>query len=297
MSIERRRARSCVICRSTESRDVFHKDGYDLVACTGCGLVFVAAPPDREALAEIYSFESGYHRKFSDETADLSEEIAAARKRSQLITDYRPPGLVLDIGCSAGIFLDQARKDGWQVQGIELSPDTSEIARRRFALDVHTGPLEAGTYAPESFDVVTMWDVIEHLENPQDILAIVHRILKPDGILVCETPNIDGVFPRLSYRIANRINYWPHPEPPGHLFQFSKKTIKKLLMNSDFRTMDIYDMKIPIDYSFGSLASNVFSPKRLVYYTLFAPMAALGPRVGSGDAIVVVAAKQTARAA
>ena len=72
------------------------------------------------------------------------------------------------------------------------------------------------------FDVVTLWDTIEHIEDPLKAMLIVNRILKEGGIVAVYTPNIDGLFSKLSYKIGNLIKYWPHPEPPAHLFQFPK---------------------------------------------------------------------------
>lgn len=256
-------------------------------------LIYIADPPSQSELKKLYSFETGYHKKFADEAADLQFDLSLAKKHFDLISRYRKPGCILDIGCSVGLFLNFAQENGWKAFGIELSPDTSEIARDKYGLNVRTGQLEENTFEPEYFDVVTMWDVIEHLENPVSVLSIVRHILKPRGILLCETPNIDGLFPRLSYKIANTLNYWPHPEPPGHLFQFSKQTFERLLALSGFEIIAIHDHHIPFNYSFGNLASNLASPKRLLYSTIFAPMVFFGPHIGCGDSIIVIARKGT----
>jgi len=283
--------RPCIICGPTSRCRLFEKNGYKLVKCSSCGLVYVADPPSQIELEKLYSFETGYHKKFADEQAAVQFDLSSAKKHFDLIPRSRKPGRILDIGCSAGLFLNHARENGWEAFGIELSPDTSEIARKKYGLNVHTGRLEKNTFEPESFDVVTMWDVIEHLEDPTSVLSMVRDILKPGAILLFETPNIDGLFPRISYKIANAVNYWPHPEPPGHLFQFSKQTVEQLLVLSGFEIVAVHDHHIPYGYSFGSLAANFTSPKRLLYSATFAPLAFIGPLVGSGDSIIVVARK------
>jgi hypothetical protein len=138
-----------------------------------------------------------------------------------------------------------------------------------------------------SSDVVTLWDVVEHLPDPISVLTVAQHVLKDDGILLIETPNIDGLFPRLSYRVATMLDYWPHPEPPYHLFQFSKKTARLLLEHIGLRTVDIVDRHCPLFYSFGSLSSLLHSPKRLAYAIAFAPFAALG----QGDVVFLAAVK------
>ena len=93
------------------------------------------------------------------------------------------------------------------------------------------------------------------------------------------------------YKVAKIIRYWPHPEPPYHLYQFSKKTIQKLLQLTGFEVVEIIDEQIPITYSFGNIKCLMKSPKKLLYACIFVPVALLGPMLGSGDIISVVAKK------
>jgi 2-polyprenyl-3-methyl-5-hydroxy-6-metoxy-1,4-benzoquinol methylase len=282
-------SRGCVICGTYDSTHVFTKKGFELVRCLACDLAYVANPPTHEALQRQYSFEHGYQRKYADTRSDVRFEIGAARKHLAYLQRYKTAGHLLDIGCSAGFFLAEARAAGWDVSGLELSEDTAQIAREKVGVDVTTGVLHDGMFRAASFDAVTMWDVIEHVADPVSMLISVSRILKRDGVLLMETPNIDGLFPRLSYRVAERLNYWPHPEPPYHLFQFSKKTVRRLLEIAGLRTLRIHDRLIPLSYSFGTFREVVRSPKQLPYVLVFASLAALGPTLGQGDSLVVAA--------
>jgi len=138
-----------------------------------------------------------------------------------------------------------------------------------------------------------MGDVIEHTANPMNTMLAVNKILKPNGLVILSTPNIDGLFPKLSYKAVKIINYWPHPEPPYHLFQFSKKTITRLLAQTGFTPLEIADRRYSIPYTFGNLKSVVRSPKRLLYTAFFLPVLLLGPVVHAGDEMLVVAKKQS----
>ena len=282
-------SRPCVICGTRDSTHVFSKKGFELVRCRACDLVYVANPPTSEALQRQYSFEHGYQRKYADTSPDVRFEIEAARKHLAYLQRYRTAGHLLDIGCSAGFFLAEARAAGWNVAGLELSEDTAELARQKVGVDVTTGVLHEGMFRASSFDAVTMWDVIEHVLDPVATLTNVSRILKPDGILLMETPNIDGLFPRLSYRVAERLNCWPHPEPPYHLFQFSKKTVRRLLEMVGMRTLRIHDRLIPLSYSFGTFREVVRSPRQVPYVLVFATLAAIGPALRQGDSLVIAA--------
>jgi 2-polyprenyl-3-methyl-5-hydroxy-6-metoxy-1,4-benzoquinol methylase len=283
--------RACVICGNRKAAHLFTKEGFELAKCRGCGLVFVTNPPSTDDLERLYSFDHGYHAKYATVEADTTFETTIARDHMAALSRLKPGGRLLDVGCSAGIFLKQARDAGWEVFGIERSPNTAEVARSRFGLDVKTGALTEGIFPAGFFDAVTLWDVVEHLEDPVPVLETIKHILRDDGVLLMETPNIDGLFPRLSYQVAANLNYWPHPEPPGHLFQFSKKTIRRLLQTAGMKTISIEDRRIALFYSFGRLRELLHSPKRLAYAAAFAPFAAVGPALGQGDSVVVAATK------
>jgi 2-polyprenyl-3-methyl-5-hydroxy-6-metoxy-1,4-benzoquinol methylase len=183
-----------------------------------------------------------------------------------------------------------AKDHGWDVEGIEFSSDTAELARSSYGLHVHTGTLE--TYKPDNglFDCLTMWDVIEHVRDPSNVLLRANEMLKTGGYLLMTTPNIDGILPRFSYPIASRFGIWRHPEPPQHLFQFSERTIRSLCEKSGFHVVEIVHDRIPFVYTFGNPLGMV-KPWRLAEWLAFAPLALIGPWIGAGDTICVVAQK------
>ncbi len=284
---------SCNLCNNESSKIIFVKNGFNLVQCSSCGLVYVGNPPSEAELEKLYSFGSGYHARFIDESSmEFKHHLNLARQYYEMLEKYKTQGRILDIGCSNGFFLKLARDNGWETYGLEMSKDTAELARKRYGLKVLTGTLQETSFTSKFFDVVTLWDVIEHVENPMKTISIISKILKDDGIVVLLTPNIEGLFPKLSYKVANIINYWPHPEPPRHLFQFSKKTIQKLLRLTGFNVIEIVDIRIPITYTFGSLKSLISSPKRFLYSAFFIPVVLLGPIVRAGDSMFVFAELQ-----
>jgi len=252
----------------------------------------VGDPPDPERLRNLYSFDAGYHTSCAGDDGPEGDLVArAAREHFEILSRYRRPGRVLDVGCSSGHFLRVARENGWQTQGLEISADTARTARERFGLDVSAGTLDDVALPERHFDVVTMWDVIEHLRDPRGAMSIVHRILKDDGLVVFLTPNIGGLFPRVSYAVSRIAHYWPHPEPPHHLFQFSKSTASRLARESGFTVRALLDRRISLRYTFGDFAGLLKSPGQLLYAAVFAPIAAVGPWIGAGDEMVVVAEK------
>ena len=216
---------TCNACGEGRFVPLLRKDGYDLVRCGHCTLICVANPPTDEQRSKLYSFDAGYHASLVDDAASVEFHAREAALNLRVLRRFSSGGRLLDIGCSTGLFLRAARRIGWAAQGLEYSPDSSHIAREQHHLDVKTGELQPGTYPSESFDLVTMWDVIEHVPDPYATLVQVHRILAADGQVLLKTPNADGLYPRLSLRLAGRLGFWGHAEPPGHLFQFSVATL------------------------------------------------------------------------
>jgi 2-polyprenyl-3-methyl-5-hydroxy-6-metoxy-1,4-benzoquinol methylase len=204
---------------------------------------------------------------------------------------YKKPGALLDIGCSTGSFIEIAKKKGWVVKGIEISPDSAKIAQDIHKGDVYEGMLQDGLYPEETFNAITLWDVLEHVPDPKQLLGIIYRLLKKDGMVFIRTPNVDGLFPTYSLYLSKYLNYWPHPEPPYHLFQFSPSTLRKFLSISGFEVVSFKSQNIPLSYVFGDALSLIKHPKKLLYSTIFAPLSVIGQMIQRGDAMVIVAKK------
>ena len=281
----------CPGCGGYELRSPFFvKNGYELARCVGCGLAFVTNPPSSAELEHFYSFAGGYHVGFRDDPKEIAKRFRLASRQLAMVARHHAPGRCLDIGASAGFFVKTAADNGWDAHGIELSSDTAQLARERYGVDVAHGRLEDAAFEPLSFDVVTLWDVIEHVPDPLDTMVRVAGLLKPGGVAGIITPNLDGLFARSSYRIALRIGYWPAVEPPAHLFQYSTRSLTALLERVELQTVEVAHQAIALGYVFGTVR-ELLKPKRLLYAATFvAPMLA-GPWVGSGDEIVVICRK------
>ncbi len=285
---------ACNACGQGSFAPLLRKDGYDLVRCKHCGLICVSNPPNDEQRSRLYSFDAGYHASLVDDWASVAFHEREATLNLRVLRRFARSGRLLDIGCSTGLFLRAARAIGWVGQGLEYSPDSSSIAREQHRLDVKTGELRPETYAPDSFDVVTMWDVIEHVPDPYETLVQIRRILAEDGQVLLKTPNADGLYPRMSLRLAGRLGFWGHAEPPGHLFQFSVASLSRLAERAGFRVVAVCHQRIPIGYSFGSPRGWFRSAKWAAYCALFMPTAWLGPWLKQGDDQVLVLRKASA---
>ena len=198
-----------------------------IVRCLDCGLMFRSPQED--------DTEAGYAEVVDEEyLANEASRRATYEKSLRLMRSGGDEGgRLLDVGCYVGTFLDVARSCGWDVQGLEPSRWAAEVARGRYGLDVVTGSISEAELAPGSFDVVTLWDALEHLRDPRGSLERVREWLVPDGRLWLSTMNVEAAFPRLMGR------RWPH-YMRMHLWYFSRPTLRRLLEAAGFELMGIW---------------------------------------------------------
>ncbi len=142
------------------------------------------------------------------------------------------PGRALDVGCGRGHFLAAMRRRGWSVHGVEPSPQAAERAREEYGLPIQTGALRDVSRSVE-FDVVTLWHVLEHVADPVEFLGDVWRVLRPGGLVVIETPNVDSVDRRLFGR------HWMGWDPPRHLHLFGPRTLAAILERRGFSEVEV----------------------------------------------------------
>lgn len=213
----------CPACAAaTAHRCLFTKNGCDILQCTSCGLGRTLARDFKPARYYTEDYFSGVH---ADGYADYrGSERVLRREFAQtvnFIRKYRPGGRLLELGCAYGFFLAEAQSF-YAVSGIEIAADAAEFCRRR-GLQVINGIAEDKTLAPlGTMDVIVMLDVIEHLPDPRQTLALCCRHLAPGGIIVITT----GDFSSLCARLAGR--HWRLMTPPQHLWFFTPASIGRL---------------------------------------------------------------------
>lgn len=152
-------------------------------------------------------------------------------RRRQSWIPYRAPGRLLDFGCGAGEFLRQMRDVGWSVQGLDMSAKVAEQVRQRMGIPVHVGTLPHPEIGAESFDAITMWNSLEHVHNPREVVACAAKALRSGGILVVGVPNFD------SWSFEKFQHEWYGLELPRHLTHFTPDTLSRLVAGEGFRLL------------------------------------------------------------
>jgi SAM-dependent methyltransferase len=209
-----------------------HEEG-TLLRCSACGLVSVdplPTPQDALALYDTAYFRGGTgYRDYVGEEPVFRAEF---RRRLRRIRAAGGKGRLLDVGAATGACLLEARDQGFQAQGIEPSEPIARMARSR-GLDVVTSAVESAVYAPASFDVVSCFDVLEHLVDPLRALRRIHGWMRPGGILSVTVPNFGGYWSQLTR------TKWPFLTPTEHLHYFERASLRRLLARGGFRVTTV----------------------------------------------------------
>ena len=199
-----------------------------IVKCNRCGLIYVN--PRLKPKSIIKGYSEGSNIRFISQAK--GREITF-EKSMRLIEKYvKTKGRLLDVGTAGGSFLAVAKRHGWQAEGIEPNKWLCKWGKKYYGINIRNGTLEKNPFGKKSFDLVTLWDVLEHVSDPSDTLNIINSLLKKNGKLVVNYPDIDSGIAKLMGRKWVFIL-------TVHLYYFTQKTIKKLLEKCGFKVVVI----------------------------------------------------------
>lgn len=202
---------------------------HTIVECLNCGLVYANPRYNSgEMLAKYQAVEDPLYVEERD------GRVLTFERHLRPLEELMPPDKgrrLLDVGCHIGVFVEIAAQRGWDAWGVEPSRWAATLAQQA-GLQVVEATMATSCFDDASFDVITMWDVIEHLEHPSAEVRQAYRLLKPGGLLVAHTMDLDSVFARL---MGPR---WPWLMEM-HLYYFNRETLTKLLQQAGFRVLKI----------------------------------------------------------
>ena len=220
----------CPVCDSRNHR-IFGVIGSNrVVTCNSCGLFYTNPLPDRQDLIANVENSAQYTK---DQLSKIRFFQARASNLFDRVENIITPGRVLDVGCAIGTELVVARERGWDCTGIELSHGSVEIARSQ-GLRIIQAELEEARFRDNSFDMITVNHMLEHISNPGSFLHEVRRILRKGGLLFISLPNVHA----WQFFVRRQDYSWTFHD--DHFLHFSTKTLALLLEKYSFDILDLY---------------------------------------------------------
>jgi SAM-dependent methyltransferase len=304
----------CPVCENTGAKlwlrgpDRLHgrRKEYTLVRCPSCSLVWLSNPPRASEMHLHYT--EAYHRLISAG----GDSIVRWRFRKKAISLYKQSGTLLDLGCSSGSFLEFMRSESWRLYGIEMSEEAAKTANAKSGAEVFVGNILDAPFPREYFDVITCFDVLEHLYEPRKVMARIGEWLRPGGIFYVLVPNVDCAEGRVFG------SYWHGLELPRHLFHYSPASLEFLAESVGLHKVSLETRRNPaVGTSLRYVWDDVFgavgirrtpaayrgeaslpwrAARKLVRMTVLRALLAMAPLVGGGESIHAVFRKGSASA-
>ena len=211
---------SCLICNSTLLKDLDNYEFAYLTKCKKCHFVFSKKIPTQQELINHYN---GYSRN------DYLSPITIKRYNELLdeFQKFKKNGKILDVGCGIGYFLEIAKKRGWTVYGTEYTEKAIKICKSK-GIKMQKGKLNPDNYNIEEFDIITSFEVLEHINNPIEEITNFYKILRKGGLVYLTTPNFNSIS---RYYLKTDYNIITYPE---HLCYYTPKTLKNLFKKTNY---------------------------------------------------------------
>ncbi len=299
----------CDLCGADDARVRYEKNGFHIVECAKCGMVYTNPRLKGEKIAELYDADYFQGHGF-DRSVNYVKDVDEYGKEkthydlhdwdldtiSSMLqrTPPQPPPIplrsigggvqLLEIGCGTGVFLAKAREHGFDCSGLELSSYAADFVRQ-MGIPVETKSIEEANFAENTWDVIVMREVIEHLPHPMESIRTIHKWLKPGGVLFMATGNYDCPERKL------RGSDWFYFMPEGHLYYFSNRTMTKYLRKAGFRAVNVTnqgDLLMEKLRQWHILEPNHPQPRNILKRLVFWKVRAINHFISSGMRVYAV---------
>jgi 2-polyprenyl-3-methyl-5-hydroxy-6-metoxy-1,4-benzoquinol methylase len=239
----------CIFCNKKSSQIVIEEEGYQCRKCSSCDLIYISNRPSLEEIEKLYN------RVQANRSADASisgffSRRVHGRHHLKIIKKFIKNGSLLEIGPGEGSFLYEARKEGFEVGGIELNNIQANFIKNSLGISCEESPLNAFSFDGKKFDIIYHRDVISHFYDPIAEFQKMNERLNDNGFLIFETGNLGNVGKKY-FKLFTSFQL------PDHLFFFSDKNLKELLRRTGFEFIKAYRYsKVPLLWVMRSLKTK-----------------------------------------
>ncbi len=236
----------CPLCKVSDTIQIARQEINNLMQCRNCGLLYrhpAPAPEDYEKLNNDLDY--AWYKEFDLAQFDFTRfkktnQYFQIQRRLKYVQRYKSSGNLLDVGCGLGFFVQEAAGLGFSATGIDISQKTIKWAQETLHIDVRAGKLEEMNFHAGQFDIVTLWHVLEHMPDPLGTLRYLYRLIKSNGYIFVELPNVAGIDIRVKnflsrYRLKKHP--WCHFSMPEHLYEFNSATFRRLAASAGLQIL------------------------------------------------------------
>ena len=217
---------TCLKCSSENLKELEDYTNVGLVKCSNCSFVFSQWVPTKKELVEYYASDYDRTKYFSPITEKRYYELLDKFEK------YKSTNRILDIGSGCGFFLQTAQKRGWEVFGTEIAPSATDNCKD-LNINMSYGDINTIGFPENYFDVVVHIEVIEHINNPNEYVSEIHKILRPGGITYLTTPNFNAIH---RFRLKEKYDVISYP---NHLCYYTSKTLKDLFKSHQLKPIRV----------------------------------------------------------
>jgi 2-polyprenyl-3-methyl-5-hydroxy-6-metoxy-1,4-benzoquinol methylase len=259
---------NCPICNSSsfapfiECKDyTVSKNTFAIVQCKSCGFKLTSPRPEEAEAGKYYQSEdyishSNTSKGLVNRLYQGARKITLKRKLKLVTTvSGKQQGSLLDLGCGTGEFLNTCKQSGWNVKGIEPSPDARAFAVKQYGLEVQE--TDKWDFVDNTFDVITAWHVLEHVYKLEETAKQVKRMLSPTGTFVVALPNCSSADADF-YK-----QYWAAYDVPRHIWHFTPKDVKAFFEKQGFTLKEVLPM--PLDAYYICMLSEKYKGGNISY--------------------------------
>ena len=228
----------CPLCKTSDTLEIVRQEKNSLMQCSDCRLVYRHPMPTLEHYEELGNdLEYPWYKEFDLAQFEFirfkkTNQYFQIQRRLKYVQRHKSSGNLLDVGCGLGFFVWEAAKCGFSATGMDTSQKAVKWAQETLHVDARAGKLEEMNLHAGQFDIVTLWHVLEHLTDPVETLRYLHRLIKSNGYIFVEVPNVAALEIKVKNFLSKyhlKRNPWGHFGMPEHLYEFSPATFRRLV--------------------------------------------------------------------
>jgi 2-polyprenyl-3-methyl-5-hydroxy-6-metoxy-1,4-benzoquinol methylase len=244
--------RSCPVCENTNFKEflkgkdhLLTMEEFTIVECNGCGFRFTNPRPNETEMIRYY--DSPDYISHNTANRNLLQKIykivrtVSVKNKCSIVKKFSSGKVLMDIGCGTGEFLNYCRKMNFITTGIEPNKKAISFAREEYGLTIFDENKLLG-FSQATFDVITMWHVLEHVHNLNERMQRIKQLLKPHGTLILAVPDSN------SFDAAKYKSFWAAYDLPRHLYHFTQNSLENLIVKHGFHLEKIIPLKFDAFY-------------------------------------------------